>query len=113
MSVNFRDMSNNKTYQHQWIVLDGDIDAEWIESMNTVMDDNKMLTLASNERLPLTNTMRLLLEINHMLHCRYVFGLSQIHRLFAHTRWKVRPRCFPKSKQNVHRPSLTVSVRYL
>ena len=28
MSVNFRDMSNNKTYQHQWIVLDGDIDAE-------------------------------------------------------------------------------------
>ena len=31
MSVNFRDMSNNKTYQHQWIVLDGDIDAEWIE----------------------------------------------------------------------------------
>ena len=69
MSVNFRDMSNNKTYLHQWIVLDGDIDAEWIESMNTVMDDNKMLTLASNERLPLTNTMRLLLEINHMLHC--------------------------------------------
>ena len=55
--------------QHQWIVLDGDIDAEWIESMNTVMDDNKMLTLASNERIPLTGTMRLLLEINHMVHC--------------------------------------------
>lgn len=51
------------------IVLDGDIDAEWIESMNTVMDDNKMLTLASNERIPLTPTMRLLLEINHMNHC--------------------------------------------
>ena len=45
----------------QWIVLDGDIDAEWIESMNTVMDDNKMLTLASNERIPLTPSMRLLL----------------------------------------------------
>ena len=28
-----------------------------------------MLTLASNERIPLTNSMRLLLEINHMNHC--------------------------------------------
>ena len=62
-------MSNNDAFAHQWIVLDGDIDAEWIESMNTVMDDNKMLTLASNERIPLTATMRLLLEINHMIHC--------------------------------------------
>lgn len=33
------------------------------------MDDNKMLTLASNERIPLTPSMRLLLEINHMNHC--------------------------------------------
>ena len=69
ISVTFRDMANNNTNAHQWIVLDGDIDAEWIESMNTVMDDNKMLTLASNERIPLTSSMRLLLEINHMLHC--------------------------------------------
>ena len=42
MSTTFRDMANNKTNRHQWIVLDGDIDAEWIESMNTVMDDNKV-----------------------------------------------------------------------
>lgn len=34
-----------------------------------VMDDNRMLTLASNERIPLTASMRLLLEINHMNHC--------------------------------------------
>lgn len=36
VSVTFRDMANNSTNKHQWIVLDGDIDAEWIESMNTV-----------------------------------------------------------------------------
>ena len=50
----------------QWIILDGIIDAEWIESMNTVMDDNKMLTLASNERIPLTNSMRMVFEISHL-----------------------------------------------
>ncbi len=32
-------------------------------------DDNKVLTLASNERIPLTSSMRLLLEINNMNHC--------------------------------------------
>lgn len=38
VSVTFRDMANNKSNTHQWIVLDGDIDAEWIESMNTVRE---------------------------------------------------------------------------
>ena len=38
-------------------------------SVYQVMDDNKILTLASNERIPLTHSMRLLLEINHMNHC--------------------------------------------
>ncbi|KAI3434555.1 hypothetical protein D9Q98_002628 [Chlorella vulgaris] len=69
MSSTFRDMAHNKTNLYQWVVLDGDIDAEWIESANTVMDDNKVLTLASNERIPLTSSMRLLLEINNMNHC--------------------------------------------
>ena len=47
----------------KWIILDGDIDPMWIESLNTVMDDNKVLTLASNERIALTKMMRLIFEI--------------------------------------------------
>lgn len=48
------------------MVLDGDIDAVWIESMNTVMDDNKVLTLVSNERVPLSAAMRMVFEINSL-----------------------------------------------
>lgn len=52
--------------QNKWVVLDGDIDANWIESMNTVMDANKVLTLVSNERVPLTDEMRMIFEVNSL-----------------------------------------------
>ena len=52
--------------KHKWSILDGDIDPEWIESLNTVMDDNKVLTLVSNDRIPLTPAMRLLFEVSNL-----------------------------------------------
>lgn len=61
-----RDMSNIDTKHNKWLVLDGDIDTMWIESLNTVMDDNKILTLASNERIPLNPTMRMVFEIANL-----------------------------------------------
>ncbi|XP_066292954.1 dynein beta chain, ciliary-like [Branchiostoma lanceolatum] len=65
-STIMRDLANLSSDGPKWIVLDGDIDPMWIESLNTVMDDNKVLTLASNERIPLNPTMRLVFEISHL-----------------------------------------------
>jgi dynein heavy chain len=69
LSIIMRNMSKNVPPYHssqtgKWVVLDGDIDAVWIESMNTVMDDNKVLTLVSNERIPLSESMRMIFEVH-------------------------------------------------
>jgi dynein heavy chain len=66
MSKDDRDLGYGEHQTTKWVVCDGDIDTLWIESMNTVMDDNKMLTLVSNERIPLTPCMRMVFEIDSL-----------------------------------------------
>ncbi|KAJ3312837.1 hypothetical protein HDV04_002647 [Boothiomyces sp. JEL0838] len=61
-----REMASAQGTDPKWMILDGDIDPNWIESLNTVMDDNKMLTLASNERIPVKPHMRLIFEIANL-----------------------------------------------
>lgn len=49
-----------------WVVNDGDIDPEWIESLNSVMDDNHLLTLPNGERISLGDNINFIFEANDL-----------------------------------------------
>ncbi|KAH3681221.1 hypothetical protein WICPIJ_007804 [Wickerhamomyces pijperi] len=49
-----------------WVVFDGDIDPVWVESLNSVLDDNKTLTLPNGERLKIPSGVRFIFEVDSL-----------------------------------------------
>ena len=59
------DVRGESTKRH-WIIFDGDVDPEWVENLNSVLDDNKLLTLPNGERLNLPPNVRIMFEVEHL-----------------------------------------------
>ena len=66
LSTIMRNACADEKKDQKWLILDGPVDTLWIESMNTVLDDNKVLTLINGERIALPEQVSLLFEVESL-----------------------------------------------
>lgn len=63
-----REVNENKNNNDIWIIFDCDIDPNWVENLNSVLDDNKLLTLPTGERIPLASNIKVVIETDSLMH---------------------------------------------
>jgi dynein heavy chain 2 len=76
-----RQVIKEPTEVQSWIVCDGDIDPEWVESLNSVLDDNRLLTMPSGERIQFGPNVNFLFETND-LSCASPATVSRMGMIF-------------------------------
>ena len=65
-SYYIRKATTSNIIDQKWICFDGPVDALWIENMNSVLDDSRMLCLSNGQRIRLKEDIRILFEVDNL-----------------------------------------------
>ena len=66
LSCLMREGVEDTTPDKKWYVFDGPVEAVWVESMNTLLDDNKKLCLSSGEIIKMTSAQTMMFEVQDL-----------------------------------------------
>ncbi|KAI9104654.1 dynein heavy chain and region D6 of dynein motor-domain-containing protein [Phlyctochytrium arcticum] len=66
LSALMREGVEDTTPDKKWYVFDGPVDAVWVETMNTLLDDNKKLCLTSGEIIKMASTQTMMFEVQDL-----------------------------------------------
>ncbi|XP_028968661.1 cytoplasmic dynein 2 heavy chain 1 [Galendromus occidentalis] len=68
LTLSARQVIKEEVTSTSWIICDGDVDPEWIEALNSVLDDNRLLTMPSGERIQFGSNVNFLFETHDLSH---------------------------------------------